>query len=118
MKKKSGDERRETEDHSERPSSVLRRPSYAGSATFTVKVVPRASRSAIDGWHDDVLRVRLQAPPVEGKANAALIALLADALHVGKGNIEIVGGQTARTKRIRVQGLTADQVKMGLDTIG
>ena len=86
--------------------------------TFNVKVIPRASRNQIEGWLGDALKVRLQAPPVEGKANAALIAVLADALVVGKGNIEIISGATGRHKLVRVKGLSADQVKMRLEFKG
>ena len=84
------------------------------STTIAVKVVPRSSKSSIDGWQAGTLKVRVQAPPVQGKANAALLALLAETLGIGKGQIEIVGGQTARTKMIRVHGLSADQVRMRL----
>jgi uncharacterized protein len=94
------------------PAAALR--SDAAGIVFAVKVVPRAPHSAIDGWHEHMLKVRLQAPPVEGKANAALIALLAEVLDVGKRQIEIIGGLTARTKRVRVHGLTADQLAMRL----
>ena len=84
------------------------------AATFHVKAVPRAPRSRIEGWQGDTLKVRLQAPPVDGKANAALLALLAESLDVGKGQLEIISGETGRLKLVRVHGLTAEQVKMRL----
>ncbi len=89
---------------------------------FAVKVVPRARANAIEGWQQDTLKVRLRrfinaGPPVEGKANAALIALLADALAVGNRQIEIISAQTARTKLVRINGLTAEQVKMRLRSL-
>ena len=114
MSKRSEDGKRKAEAQNHPPASEPRPPSASG-ATFVVKVLVRASRSAIDGWQAETLKVRLQAPPVDGRANAALIALLAEALHVGKGQVEIVGGQTARTKRVRVYGLTVDQVKTRLN---
>ena len=80
-------------------------------ATLRVRVVPRAPQNKIDGWQGETLKVRLQAPPVEGKANSALIALLADTLNVGKGQVEILSGETARLKLVRVHGLSAEQVK-------
>jgi uncharacterized protein (TIGR00251 family) len=83
-------------------------------ATFNVRATPRAARSSVDGWQGEVLKVHLQAPPMDGRANAALIALLAAALGVGRRKVEIIGGETSRTKRVRVHGLTAAQVKMRL----
>jgi hypothetical protein len=66
--------------------------------------VPRASRSEIVGEHDGALRVRLAAPPVEGAANQELIRLLARALDVPRGSVEIISGQTAKLKQVRVEG--------------
>jgi uncharacterized protein (TIGR00251 family) len=74
--------------------------------SFAVRVVPRASRNEITGVQGSALKVRLTAPPVEGKANRALIAFLAGVLGVKKGQVRIVAGQRARTKRIVVEGLT------------
>jgi len=82
--------------------------------TIQVKVVPRAPRSRIEGWQGGTLKVRLQAPPVDGKANAALVALLADALAVGKRNVQIISGETARLKLVRIDGLSAEQINMRL----
>ena len=99
---------------------MKKQPSHDGlradklGVTFAVKVVPRAARSQIEGWLGDALKVRLQAPPVEGKANAALIALLAEALAIGKGNVDIIRGETSRHKQVRVRGLSADQIQMRL----
>ncbi len=86
------------------------------SAIIAVKVVPRASQSRVEGWQGDVLKVRLTAPPVEGKANAALVALLAKALGVRAGNVDIIGGETARTKRVRITGLSAADITARLGT--
>jgi len=83
----------------------------AVAVTLRVRVLPRAPQNKIDGWQGETLKVRLQAPPVEGKANSALIALLADTLNVGKGQVEILSGETARLKLVRVHGLSAEQVK-------
>ncbi len=85
-------------------------------AVIAVKVVPRASQSRVEGWQGDALKVRLTAPPVEGKANAALIALLAKALGIRAGNVDIIGGETARTKRVRITGLSAADIKTRLGT--
>ncbi|MBI5880238.1 MAG: DUF167 domain-containing protein [Chloroflexi bacterium] len=86
------------------------------SAIIAVKVVPRASQNRVEGWHGDALKVRLTAPPVEGKANAALIALLAKALHIRQGNVDIIGGETSRLKRVRISGLSADDIRARLGT--
>ena len=72
---------------------------------FTVKVVPRASKSEIVGSRDGALKVRIAAPPVEGAANAELIKLLAKAFGVSKSSVEIVGGQTSKTKQVKIINL-------------
>ncbi|MBM3127823.1 MAG: YggU family protein [Chloroflexi bacterium] len=82
-----------------------------GAVTFVVKVVPRASKNQIAGVEGDALKVRLTAPPVEGKANDALIAFLAEMLGVRRAQIEIISGQTARRKIVRVRGVTAEDMK-------
>ena len=79
-----------------------------------VRVGPRAARNAIDGVADGALRVRLAAPPVEGAANRALLAFLADALGVPKGSLVIACGERGRQKLVRVRGLTAEDVHQRL----
>jgi uncharacterized protein (TIGR00251 family) len=69
---------------------------------FTVRVTPRASANAVAGERDGVLLVRVTAPPVDGKANEAVVALLARALGTPRGTVQVVGGASARTKRISV----------------
>jgi uncharacterized protein (TIGR00251 family) len=74
-------------------------------------VQPRASRAAIAGWRPDgALGVRVTAAPVDGQANAAVGALLAEALGVRASAVEIVRGATGRDKYVRVAGLTLDDV--------
>lgn len=68
----------------------------------------------MQGWKDDALRIKLTAPPVEGKANKALIALLADLLHVSKSDISIVAGEARREKLVEVSGLSGDELKQRL----
>jgi len=82
--------------------------------TIAVRVTPRAGRDEIVGWQEAELRVRLRAPPVEGQANEALRRFLAKQLGVPATAIEIVGGATARHKRVRIEGLTADEVRARL----
>lgn len=79
-----------------------------GAITFDVQVVPRASRERLGPVHGDRLKVQLTAPPVDGAANDALVALLARALGRPRGDIEIVRGETSRKKTLRVAGTTRD----------
>jgi len=76
----------------------------------TVQVVPRASRNEIVEIHGDALRIRLQAPPVEGAANTALIAFLAETLGVRQRQVEILSGHTSRRKMVLISGLGKTQV--------
>ncbi len=82
-----------------------------GAVRFAVRVQPRASRSAVDGVHGDVLKVRLTAPPVEGAANEALVALLADELGVSRRAITIVAGASSRSKIVEVQGIGREAIE-------
>lgn len=79
-------------------------------ATFTVKVHARARRNAVIGEVGDALKIALTAPPVEGKANEACIAFLAELLDVPRSSITIAAGETSRNKLIRVAGLSAVEV--------
>ena len=74
---------------------------------IAVRVIPRAARSGLAGRRGDALLVRLQAPPVEGAANDALIEVLAKALQVPKRAISIVAGDRSRRKRVLVVGIDA-----------
>ena len=74
----------------------------------TVKATPRANKSEIAGADPEWLRVRLQAPPVDGKANAALIELFADLFDLPKRSVEILTGDTSRLKRVKLHGVAAD----------
>lgn len=75
---------------------------------FTVKVVPRASKSEIVGELDGALKVRMQSPPVDGAANAGLIKLLAKAFNVSKSDVEIIAGETSKTKQIKISNVAAE----------
>ena len=79
-----------------------------------VKVIPRSSRTEILGKENDIYRMKLTDPPVQGKANKAAIELLAEKLGVPKREIEIVSGKTGRLKTIRIRGLTAGEVAQAL----
>jgi hypothetical protein len=77
---------------------------------ISVRLTPRAGRDEIAGWQDGVLRVRVTAPPVEGKANAALERLLAGALGVPKSRVRVAGGERSRDKTIVVERLSEAEV--------
>ncbi|HET7349294.1 MAG TPA: DUF167 domain-containing protein [Acidobacteriaceae bacterium] len=83
-------------------------------ARFAVRVTPRASRTAIAGvtgeGPDTALKIALHAPPVEGRANAALIEFLADLLHVRRSDIEIAAGAYGRTKHILIRNHAAAEI--------
>jgi uncharacterized protein (TIGR00251 family) len=81
-----------------------------GEVLFLVRVQPRASRDAIEGEHAGALKVRLTAPPVDDRANEALVRLLAERLNVPRSAVRIVSGEKSRTKRVAVAGLTREQV--------
>jgi len=83
-----------------------------GEVRFAVRVQPRASRTAVEGLRDGALLVRLTAPPVEGEANDALVALLADRLNVPKSAVRILSGERGRTKRVAVRGVNAADLRV------
>jgi uncharacterized protein (TIGR00251 family) len=72
-----------------------------------VRVQPRASRTGIAGASGDALRIRLQAPPVDGAANEALVRFLAETLGVSRPAVEIVSGLTSRSKTVAIRGIGA-----------
>lgn len=73
-----------------------------GAVLVDVHVMPNAAKTQLQGLHDGALRVRLQAPPVDGKANLALQAWLAETLGVPKSAVELLRGASARRKQLRV----------------
>ena len=81
------------------------------SITFTIRVVPRASKSEVVGEIEGSLKVRISAPPVDGAANVEVVKVLAKAFGVAKSNVSIVSGETSKTKRIRVVGATSEQLR-------
>ena len=83
----------------------------AGAVTFAVKVHPRAKKDAITGEVGDSLKIALNAPPVDGKANAACIRFLAEILRVPRSSVTIAAGETNRNKLIRVVGVSAAQAE-------
>lgn len=82
----------------------------AGALTFSVRVVPRASRSELAGEHAGALKVRVAAPPVEGAANEELARLLAKTFGVAARDVEVISGRASKTKRVRVRGVKASDL--------
>jgi uncharacterized protein (TIGR00251 family) len=80
-----------------------------------VHVVPRASKTALVGVHDGRLKVSLAAPPVDGAANAALVAFFAKALARPKRDVELVRGETGRRKTLAIRGVTVEALLALLD---
>jgi uncharacterized protein (TIGR00251 family) len=83
---------------------------------LTLHIQPGAKKTGVAGPHGDALKIRLAAPPVDGKANAALLAFVAAKVGVGRTAVELVSGQTARAKRVRVAGATPEAVRAALET--
>jgi len=79
--------------------------------TLDVRVIPRARKTECAGFRDDVLVIRVAAPPVEGAANDALIAFLASALHVPRRAIHMLSGDRGRKKRVAIEGVTLEQIR-------
>jgi uncharacterized protein len=82
----------------------------AGSVVFSVRVQPRASKNEVAGELGGALKIRLQAPAVENRANEALVEFLAHLLKTPKAAVRILSGDRSRTKRIEVRGVTKQQV--------
>ena len=82
----------------------------AGEIVFKVRVIPRAARDAIQGEHAGALKIRLMASPVDGRANESLRRLLAGRLNVPLSAVKIVAGETSRTKRLAVAGVSGAQL--------
>jgi uncharacterized protein len=80
-----------------------------GRVTFGVRVQSRASKSGVAGELDGVLKIRLAAPPVEGRANEELIRLLAELFGAPRQRIAILSGQTSKNKVVSVSGISVDE---------
>lgn len=81
-----------------------------GAVIFNVRVQPRASKDEIAGEVSGALKIRLQAPAVEGRANEALIEFLADLLKTPKSAVRILSGERSRIKRVEIRGVTKQQI--------
>ena len=84
------------------------------AVVLTLHIQPGARKTEICGLHGEALKIRLAAPPVDGKANASLIEFLAEKLDITKSRIELLSGTSARSKRVRVHDMAATIVAQRL----
>ncbi|NIO10558.1 MAG: YggU family protein [Anaerolineales bacterium] len=84
--------------------------------TLRVTVQPNAPENQVVGFHGEALKVKVTAPPKEGKANQKLIEVLAERLGVKRSNIEIIRGQTSRNKVLRIWNVNPNAVRRALKT--
>ena len=84
----------------DRPSSCL--SVRGGGVVLRISVTPNAKRTGVDGLHDGALRVRLAAPPIEGRANDALVAWLAKSLGLRRRDVEVLRGESSRRKQVAI----------------
>ena len=82
----------------------------AEGTILNVKAQPRSSKAGVDGLLGDAVKVKIKCAPVDGKANKELIETLADAFDLPRSAVEFKSGETSKTKRILLRGLTAAQV--------
>ncbi len=87
-------------------------------ANFPIRVQPKSSRDQVVGYREGVLQLRVTAPPDKGRANTAVVSLLAQALGVAKSRVRIVRGQTSRDKLVMVESLSPEEVRGILETGG
>ncbi len=85
-------------------------PTGIPKTVIRVKVIPRSSRNQVLGFEEGTVKVKLTAPPVEGRANKALKELLAKRLGVAKKDVDIVSGERSRKKTVRIYGLCPEEV--------
>ncbi|WP_269542508.1 DUF167 domain-containing protein [Cerasicoccus fimbriatus] len=86
------------------------------SAKLSILATPKASRSEVVGWQEGALKVRIAAPPVDGKANAELLKFLAKYLGVAKRDVALVSGEGSRRKVVEIAGVTEAELFVKLPT--
>ena len=79
-------------------------------AVLSLHIQPGAKRTEVVGLHGDALKIRLAAPPVDGKANAALLEFIAKKVGAGRSTVELASGETSRAKRVRIAGLPVEEI--------
>lgn len=88
----------------------------AEGVILNVRAQPRSSRAGVDGLFGDAVKVRIRSAPVDGKANKELVETLADAFDLPKSSVVFKGGETSKTKRLLLKGVTAAAVEAALRT--
>ena len=78
--------------------------------TLTIQIQPRAKRSEVLGFTDGILKLKIAAPPIEGKANKEVISFLSDVLDIPKSNIDLEHGHTSKNKVIAINGLDRESI--------
>ena len=87
------------------------------SLRLSVQIQPNASRNQIVSFDNDTLKIRIAAPPIEGKSNAKLVEYLSDILDVAKSNITIEKGLTGKRKILSISGITEEQLIERIDSL-
>ena len=82
---------------------------------FNLRIIPRSSRNEIADREGSVYRIKVTSPPVDGKANKALIALLSKHLKIPKKDIQIISGEKSRNKRVRINGVSGNEISRLMD---
>jgi uncharacterized protein (TIGR00251 family) len=80
-----------------------------GEIVIMVKVVPGSSKTAISGWLEGMVKIKVAAPPEKGKANECLVEFLANKLKVRRNSISIISGASSPVKQVRISGITKEE---------
>ena len=91
--------------------TYLREQADGASVSLSVHVQPKASRTRIAGLHGDAVKLCITSPPVDGKANAAVIAFFAKLFKIPKAAVTIASGEASRDKRLVLAGISAAQAE-------
>ena len=97
---------------------ALRIETRGGTVRLSVHVQPRAAKDEIVGQHGTALKVRVQAPPVDGAANSAVVALIAARLRVPRRDVRVVAGESSRAKTVEIDGTSESAIRMLLTPTG
>lgn len=81
------------------------------TALLTLRVTPKSSQDAVTGWHGDALKIKVRAAPENGRANEAVVEVLALALQLPRSAVRIESGHASRNKRVRVAGMSAAAIR-------
>ena len=86
-----------------------------GGVVFTAKIIPGSSRTAVCGLLDEMLKIKVSAPPEKGKANKSLLDFLAKQLGVKRNAVSIISGKTSAVKSVQVLGISIEQLSKKLN---